>query len=60
MKKIQVFLADRQTEILKEKAGEIGISLSEMIRRIVDNTINQDFTTGTPLKLKVTTISTNE
>ena len=36
MKRTQIFLTDRQVEIIKDRAAALGISMAEMIRRILD------------------------
>ena len=42
MQRTQIYITENQSTKLKEKAKEIGISLSELIRRIFDGYIDND------------------
>ena len=42
MKRLQIYLTERQSAVLKEKAKNIDISLAELIRRILDRYIDKD------------------
>lgn len=42
MKRTQMYLTENQTILLNKKAQEVGISKSELIRRILDNYINKE------------------
>lgn len=41
MKRLQIYLTERQSVVLKEKAKNIDISLAELIRRILDRYIDK-------------------
>lgn len=41
MKRTQIYLTDNQMVLLDKKAQEIGISKSELIRRVLDDYINK-------------------
>lgn len=41
MKKTNIYLTERQIEMLSKEAQELGIGLAELIRRILDRHIEQ-------------------
>ena len=42
MKRTQIYITINQSERLKERAEKIGISVSELIRRILDEYLEED------------------
>ncbi|MFW6009448.1 MAG: ribbon-helix-helix domain-containing protein [archaeon] len=42
MKRVQIYLTDQQINKLEEKVENTGLSRSEIIRRIIDNVLNQE------------------
>jgi predicted DNA binding CopG/RHH family protein len=39
MKRIDVYITEKQDSAIKEKAKDIGISFSEMLRRLIDESL---------------------
>ena len=43
MKRTQIYLTERQKEVLKAKSDILGISISELIRRILDDYVGAEY-----------------